>query len=386
MRRAGLASLVFLLGLNAGCSWVGDYIRGSDNTTPPTPLTEIVQSVSVQRVWQTDVGSGSQGSYVRLVPAVAQGRVYAAGRDGEVLALDAASGNAVWRIDTELSISAGVGLGDGLILVGTDKGEVLALRAENGTEAWRAKVSSEVLAAPRAAGGVTVVRSGDGRFTGLDSRTGERRWVYSYTLPALTLRGAAAPLLGEGVAISGLDNGKLLVLALNNGAPVWEKSIAPPRGRTDLERMVDIDSEPRLAGDVLYAAAYQGNVSAIDLSNGNLLWSRDFSSHAGLAVDARQVYLADEDDQIWALDRRNGATLWKQDGLKGRRLSTPVVQGEYVVFGDFEGYLHWLSRDDGRMVGRVRADGAGIAALQVVDGVLYALGRGGSLGAYRIGG
>jgi outer membrane protein assembly factor BamB len=230
-----------------------------------------------------------------------------------------------------------------------------------------------------------VVRTIDGRFIGLDTESGERLWIYTYTVPALTLRGTAAPLLAQGVAITGLDTGKLLVLSLQDGTPVWEKRIAPPQGRTELERLVDIDAEPRVMDSVLYIVTYQGNVTAIDLRNGNTLWSRDFSSYSGLDVDTRQVYITDDNDTVWALDRRSGGTLWKQTALNRRTLSTPVVNGNYVVVGDFEGYLHWLDTTDGRLVGRVRADKEGIAAAPVVrDNILYVLSNRGTLSAFQL--
>jgi outer membrane protein assembly factor BamB len=275
---------------------------------------------------------------------------------------------------------------DDLVLVGTDEGQVVALQAADGEEAWRARASSEILAVPQGAEGVVVVRTIDGRFVGLDTNTGEQLWIYTYTVPALTLRGTAAPLLAQGVAITGLDTGKLLVLSLQDGTPVWEKRIAPPQGRTELERLVDIDAEPRVVDSVLYIVTYQGNVTAIDLRNGNTLWSRDFSSYSGLDVDTQQVYITDDNDTVWALDRRNGGTLWKQTALNRRSLSTPVtVDGSYVVVGDFEGYLHWLDATDGSLVGRVRADKEGIAAAPVFrNNTLYVLSNGGTLSAFQL--
>jgi outer membrane protein assembly factor BamB len=372
--------------LGSGCGAVGSYLRGSDNTIPPADLTDIPQSIPIREVWSEQVGDAGDG-FLKLAPAVDGQRIYAAGNDGVVTALDLASGAVRWETDTDLDITAGVGLGSTVVLVGSSKGEVLALYRENGEEAWRAKVSSEILAPPRAAEGVAVVRSIDGKFTGLDERTGGRLWVYSYRVPILTLRGTAAPLLAQGVVITGLDTGKLLVLSLRDGAPIWDRTIAPPRGRTELDRMVDIDTEPRVVQDVLYVASYHGNITAINLQDGSVLWSRDFSTYAGLDVDDSRVYISDENDVIWGLDRRDGGTVWSQPALTGRSLSTPVVHGNYVVFGDFEGYLHWLDKNSGRLVGRVRADSDGIKVRPVVfGGVLYALGEGGDLSAFRIGG
>jgi len=377
--------LALLFGVG-GCAWVNNYLAGSDNAPKPAKLEPVEEAVAIEKIWGTRVGSGAKGAFIKLVPAVTEDRIYAASRNGVVKALAADSGQTLWEVDTDLPISAGVGLGAGLALVGASEGQVLALRQEDGGEAWRARVTSEVLAAPRAAADIVVVRSVDGRFTGLDANTGERLWIYSYTMPALTLRGAAPPLLTQNLAVAGLDTGKLLVLSLANGAPIWERTIAPPRGRTELDRMVDIDTEPRVSGGVLYIAAYQGNVTAISLRDGSVLWSRDYSSHAGLDVDARSVYIADASDAVWALDRRSGGSLWKQDKLQGRKLSTPVAGGDYVVIGDFEGYLHWLDKDTGRIVGRTRADKRGVMAAVYGDGRLYVLGAGGSLSAFRAAG
>ncbi|MBS1220436.1 MAG: uncharacterized protein H6R24_66 [Proteobacteria bacterium] len=378
-----LFPLLFLIILSAGCSWFG----GSDNSIPPAKLQDIAQPVGVRQLWETQVGSGAKNQFIRLTPALADGRLYAASFNGVVLALDALSGQRLWETATQLPISGGVGVSDnGLVLVGTNKGQVIALRQDSGQEAWRAQVSSEVLAPPRATSGMVVVRTGDGKFTGLDARTGERRWMYAPAMPALSLRGSAPPVLTRTLVIAGLETGKLLVLSLDKGLPVTEKTIAPPRGRTEIERLIDIDAEPKIFGEYLYLVAYRGSVAAVDMRSGNLLWNRELSSYAGLDVDEGQVYVSDDTDAVLALDRRSGGTLWRQAELTGRRLSAPVATRDHVVVGDFEGYLHWLSKDSGRIVGRIRAAGKAIVAPPLAAGdTVFVQGQSGALGAFRAG-
>jgi outer membrane protein assembly factor BamB len=380
-----LAAVILLCA--PGCSWIGDYLAGADNAIPPAELLPVDHPITIRKLWDTRVGSGTEGAYIRLLPAIDEGRIYAASHDGVVMALDIVNGQPVWKTDTQLAITAGVGLGDGLVLVGTDKGQVLALAETDGTEVWRAQVSSEILATPRAAQNVVVVRSVDGRFTGFSAHNGERLWIYTATeLPALTLRGASAPLLAPGIVIAGLGSGKLLVLSLDKGKPLSQRPIATPHGRTDLERLVDV-SEPKVAGSTLYAAAYQGNITAIDLHDGNTLWSRDISSYVGLDADANRVYITDDRDAVWALDHRQGGTLWKQEELTGRKLSTPTVSEDYLIVGDFEGYLHWLDTENGRIVGRIQVDGKGINAAPLArGGIIYVLTAGGTLSALQVGG
>lgn len=365
----------------AGCSLFGD----KDNAEPPAELPDIKQQVRFHKLWSHDTGKGTDGQFVKLVPVVEADGVYLADRGGRVERLERERGKRVWRHDTDARISAGPGVGEGLVLVGTSDAELIALSSEDGSERWRATVSSEVLALPRIRDGVVVVQTVDGNLAGYAADSGKRLWVFDRSVPVLTLRGTSSPMLLGDTLLAGFASGKLEALEIRSGRQLWETSVAIPRGRSELDRIVDIDADPVLYDRTLYVVSFQGHLAAINLETGRVTWNRDMSAYAGLAVDRGQVYVTDELSQVWALDRFNGASMWKQDKLLRRSLTGPRLIDAYVVVGDFEGYLHLLSQRDGALVGRVRVDRAGIQVPPVVnDGRLYVLGAGGKLVVYTL--
>lgn len=379
-----LAVIGLLVVLSGGCGTVNDYLRGKDNSEPPAALTSFTASVKVQTAWSTRVGAGSDSEYFKLSPSVANGKVFAADRRGRVSAYDAISGRSLWSVETKAPISGGPGSGEGLVLVGTSDGEVLALAEGNGALLWRARVSSEVLSAPRAAEGIVVVRTIDGKLFGLNVQDGKRQWTHDSSVPALTLRSTGAPVIAGGKVLGGFASGRLVALSISDGKVLWETAVAEPHGRSELERLVDISAEPQVAGRMVYATSYQGRVAALDLESGRLVWTRDMSSYAGLTVDDHTVYVTDAKGQVFSLDRRDGRALWKQDKLRARAVTAPETWNDYVVVGDFEGYLHWMARDDGHFVARTRIDDAGILTPPMAVGnLLYVHGKGGILAALR---
>lgn len=369
----------------SGCGWIRHPFGGGAPVEPPAKLTDIRPTLRIQPLWSTRVGSGFGKRYVRVSPGVSDGRVYAADGKGRVAALDAGNGKTIWETDADVPLSAGVGVGDGLVLVGSSNGEVVALDVDDGAIRWRVRLSSEVLSAPQASGGVVVARAVDGRLFGLDASNGARLWVYQGSVPVLTLRGTSTPALVRGAVISGFDSGKVAELGLTDGRVLWEQTVAVPHGRSELDRMVDVDADPRVYAGVVYVVAFQGRIAALDVDSGNMLWTRDISSYAGIGVGSGAVYVSDAHSDVWALDRSTGTSIWKQDALHNRQVTAPGVLDESVVVGDFEGYLHWLARDDGQILARYRADSAGILAAPVVtDNTVYVLGKGGHLTALRV--
>lgn len=376
------ALLPALLLLLSGCGTVTDYLKGDDNAEPAAPLSEIKATIKVTTHWSRNVGKSGKEGLVNLRPVVADGKLYIASGDGQVSALDAKTGKTLWHVDTRARLGGGPGVGDALVLVGTRDGELIALAADDGKEVWRSRVTSEVLSVPSASLGIVVTRAIDGRLFGLSAVDGKRLWTYDRTVPVLTLRGSSSPVLYRGLVIYGSDSGRLTALSQKQGFILWEKSIAFPSGRTELDRIVDIDGDPLVKDDIVYVASYQGSIVALDIKTAKLLWKRNFSSFNGMSADRKNLYVTDDQGNVWAIDRNTGASLWKQDKLLNRQVSGPGVIGDYVVVGDFEGYLHWMSIDDGRFVARTRVDSTGISSLPISDGQrLYSYSKGGTLSA-----
>lgn len=343
----------------------------------PAELEAISPSASLALLWQAGVGSAD--GYV-LTPAVVGSSVYAAAHDGSLARFD--NGRQVWRIDAGRTISGGVGADGRMVVVATTKGEVLAFDS-SGKALWTARVTSEVLAAPQIAEGLILVRSGDNRIFGLDEADGKRKWVYQRSTPALSLRSNVGVTVAGKAVLAGFPGGKLVAIALNNGAAIWEATVAMPKGATELERVSDVTSAPVVAGKEACAAAYQGRVSCFDLASGNHLWSREISSAAGIDADSRNLYVTDDKGAVHALDRVNGATMWKQDKLFMRQVSRPIALGNHVAVGDYQGVVHLLRRENGDFAARFNTDSSGIAAepqrvdrgflVQTRNGGLYAL-------------
>ncbi|MEG5266997.1 outer membrane protein assembly factor BamB [Pseudomonas sp. JDS28PS106] len=373
------AALLALAILAAGCS------SNSKKELPPAELTDFKEEVVLQKQWSHSIGDGQGETYNMLVPAIDGDRIYASDVNGEVMSLDRLTGDVIWEKDLELPVSGAVGVGYGMVMLGTTKGEVIALDSSSGEERWRARVTSEVLAPPATNGDVVVVQTQDDRVIGLDAVTGSQRWIYESTPAVLTLRGTGAPLVTNRLAIAGLSTGKVVALDTSNGVPVWEQRIAIPQGRSELERVVDIDGGLLLSGGTLYVASYQGRVAGLELDSGRVLWQRDASSYSGVAQGFGSVYATLASGTVEGIDERSSSALWSNESLARRQLGAPEVFSSYVAVGDMEGYLHLLSQVDGRFVGRERIDSDGLRARPLVVGdMIYVYGNSGKLEALTI--
>lgn len=372
----------------AGCGTIRGWFGGGDDevsATEPMPLREFAATATANRIWRASVGKGERQIGARQGPVVYSGRVYAAGLTHGVRAFDLHDGSLIWHHETDMRLAGTPGAGDGLVVVGGLDGEVLALDANSGAVRWTATLGNEVLAAPAIGQGVVVVRSNDGLVTAFETSTGEERWFWTREMPLLTVRGADAPVLGPGVAFVGNDDGTLIALNLADGQPMWEQRVGQPDGRTELERMADIDGSPVLDNVTLFASSYRGQTMAIEAPTGRPLWGseRGGSGRMGAAFD--RLVIADREGTVWALDKASGGALWQQDALARRNPGSAAIQDNHAVVGDFEGYLHWLRLDTGELAARTRAGRDPIKGAPVVsDGVLVVQTVGGDLSAYRL--
>jgi outer membrane protein assembly factor BamB len=361
----------------SGCATIQSYIPSipapdwtwlTGSSRKPGPLPELSPSVTPVIAWQASIGKAAGG----FMPLVTADAVYAAAADGTIARFDPANGRVIWRISAGRTLSAGVGAGDSIVVVGTDKGDVLAFDAD-GKAAWTAKVGSEVIAPPRIAEGTALVFSGDGRLYALSTKDGSTRWVYQRANPPLMVRNNAGAVIVRGAVFFGTAGGRLVGLDLKTGAVGWEAAVATPKGATELERIADVTSLPAVDDRYACATAYQGRTACFELVRGSTVWSRDIGSLGGIALDEKYLYVTDDAGAVHALDRSTGASVWKQDKLAQRFVGGPQLIGDQVGVVDAEGWLHLLSTINGAYVGRVATDGNAATSqpMPMVGGVVW---------------
>jgi outer membrane protein assembly factor BamB len=364
--------------LVAGCN-------KSKDTDKPAELTELRNTAQVQRIWSASTGGSAPELRVGLSVALDGESVFAAGIDGEVVAHNLQNGTRLWQTKTKLRLTGGPGAGAGLVVVGASHGDIIALDAATGAIKWKARINSEILSTPAVSADVVLLRAVDGRLTALRAADGTVIWNAEQQVPRLSLRGTGDPIISGDLAVSGFDNGRVLGLALKDGGTAWEAIVAPPSGRTELQRLVDIDSAIKAVDADIYAVTYQGKVARIDRDSGQVWWSRDLSSYSGLATDDDGVYVTTAEGAVVKIGRRTGVELWKQEVLSRRRLSPPVVVGSLVAVADLQGYVHFMDGTNGELVARIKAGGDRVSAAPVTRGdMLVVLDDGGHMTALRV--
>lgn len=357
---------VGVLALMAGCSTLNSLnpFASKPKGNQPAPLAELKGSMAVRTAWKLDIGKSN--SYL-FSPALAGTSVLVAGGEGAIARIDAATGRPLWRIKAPTALSAGVGTDGTILAVGGVKGTVMAFDMD-GKKLWTTQGSSEVLSSPAVGQGMVVVRTVDNRIVGLDARTGEKKWTVQRPSPPLTLRNAPGMVIAGKDVIVAQPGGKLVSLIIATGAPRWEIAVGESRGATELERVTDIGGTPVVVDSDVCAVAYQGRVGCFDLMTGTARWTKELSSDVGVAVDQRFVFASDDKGAVNAFNREGGASAWKNEKLGYRRLSTPVSYGRAVAVGDYQGYVHFLSREDGAFLARAATDGSAVTAVPLVAG------------------
>ncbi|WP_024553588.1 outer membrane protein assembly factor BamB [Franconibacter helveticus 513] len=384
----GLLSVTLL----SGCS----LFSGEEDVVKMSPLPTVQNQFDPQTAWSTSVGDGIGDFYSNLHPAFLDDTVYAADRHGIVKAMNIADGKEVWRVDLSektgwLSrnrpalLSGGVTVAGAHAYIGSEKAQIYALNTADGTIAWQTRVAGEALSRPVVSDGLVLVHTSNGILQALNESDGAVKWTVNLDMPSLSLRGESAPTSAYGAAIVGGDNGRVSAVLMQQGQMIWQQRISQATGATEIDRLSDVDTTPVVVNGVVYALAYNGNLTALDLRSGQIMWKRELGSVNDFIVDGGRIYLVDQNDRLLALNTEGGVTLWTQSDLLHRNLTAPALYNGYLVVGDSEGYMHWINTDDGRFVAQQKVDGSGFLTepvvandkllIQAKDGTLYAITR-----------
>lgn len=375
-RRTLAYASIATLALLAGC--------GDKEIEKPAELVDIQATRKVDRLWSVGLGGGAEHLRLALRPTILDDVLYTASHKGEVVALSATNGRRLWQTRTKLPLSAGPEVAEGVVVVGSSDGDVVALSADNGQELWRRSIASEILARPLIVRDLVVVRTVNGRLEALSLTDGATRWSLDESVPRLTLRGTAPPVLAGDRIIAGFDNGRVLAVDPRSGEVLWDTVVNAPSGRTELERLADIDAPPRVSGSDIFVVGFQGRMAMLALDSGQIWWAREASSYRGFAMDEQNLYLTNADGVLVAMRRSDGAVQWEQDALLRRSLTAPAIDGDAIVVGDLEGFVHWLDKSTGEFVARHKTDGERITNAPVsTDAGVFVQTDGGKLFAFK---
>lgn len=378
-------SSILVLALVTACL-SGCSIFSADDEIEPAKLQKIQQQVELTTLWSARSASSNNHFWANLQMAVSAESLFTADHSGSIVASDLKNGQPQWSVDLDLPISGGLGYGDQKLVFGTIEGQIYVLNASDGGLLWSADVSSEVLSSPAVNSKIVVAQSIDNRLYAFDAKTGEELWQHDAGAPILSVRGNSSSMILNNMVISAFDNGKLIAFNADNGALLWETRLALPKGRTELERMIDIDGQPILVGDIIYSVSYQGRLGALTRGTGRNLWFQDSSSHHSPAHSRGKIFVTEAKNHVVrAFKAGNGEELWNNNQLEYRQLTGPATLGNSVAVADAEGYIHLLDADTGEFVGRTKVGGGGVSAdLLVVDQTLLVQSNNGLISAFKI--
>jgi len=346
-----------------GCNTFFD----KDNTQPPTPLKDFSATKQAKQLWQTQANASSKNENIKLIPALANNTIFTVSPQGTLTAINKETGKIIWQADTKQSITSGVTTNNSLIFIGTKQGYLLALNQNNGELVWKKNIASEILAPAAANNEVALVKSIDGNLTALSTKDGHQLWHFQEKSPDLILRGGSSPQIKNDSVFAGFENGTLVRLDLKSGKQIWQENIAEPKGIFSVQRMIDIDANPAVTDTRVFVVTWQGQLAALNISNGNIIWSTNASSIAGLAHDKDRIYLADQQGNIRAYNANDGKLIWQQNQLIARNLSSPAIIKNNLLVGDAEGWLHWINKETGQFVARSKASDSAIESAPLIE-------------------
>lgn len=379
----GLMRKLFILTfcvLLQACTQIDDYMLGKDNTPKPTPLADLTSKVKLTEKWSVPMGkAGKAGSSLKLRPVIKGSIIYTASANGSVQAFETGSGKLLWSQPLNQSLISGPTIAEGYIAVGTSRSTVVLLRQSDGKELQQFKVSGDALSKPVITGNKVIIKTIDGYLYAFNLKTGEKLWATEHGSPSLILKASSSPVLMGNLALVGFSDGRLDAVEVDSGRVVWQRSIAYASGASDVERLVDIDADPIVRGDIAYLGTYQGYIGALSLSNGQFVWRKSGSVYKNMAMDGQNLYLTDSDDVIWAFDRQNGQVKWKQLALKARGVTEPVILGNRIIVGDKTGYMHVLSTASGELIARQQLSGSIDIPPAIAGNTIYVMTANGKL-------
>jgi outer membrane protein assembly factor BamB len=342
------------------CAQIDDYMLGKDNTPKPGELPAIQSAVKISEKWSIAVGKShrSHRGYLKLKPAISGDTLYVADPQGTVLAVDKSTGAIRWSMDLKQGVVSGPVVGHGVIALGTSNSGLILLNQEDGHERWQANVSGDILSSPLLTKKRVIVKTIDGRIYAFDRLTGKKQWKMDHGTPSLILKVSSSPINMGRLVLVGFPDGKLDAVDKDSGQVIWQRSIVYASGSSDVERLVDIDADPIVQGEVVYLASFQGYVGAMLLSNGQFIWNKPASTYNNLGMDDNAVYMTDSNDTVWAFNKKNGQVQWKQPNLAARGLTAPVVMDHKLLVGDKTGFIHVLNTQQGELMARLKLGGA----------------------------
>ncbi|WED44377.1 outer membrane protein assembly factor BamB [Legionella cardiaca] len=366
------------------CTHIDNYMLGKDNTPAPSELEPIKPKVALQEKWSVPVSSKATAN-LKLKPQIVANIIYTADANGLVQAVDKSNGKLLWSKKLANGIVSGPSVSAGVVALGTDSSNVILLKQVDGSELWRAKVSSEVLSKPIISNSKVIAKTIDGNLYALDLVSGKQLWISEHGAPSLILKASSSPVvLANKLVLVGYSDGKMDAVDLETGRLVWQRSIAYASGASDVERLVDIDADPIVRGDVAYLASYQGYVGALSLVDGQFIWRKPASVYKNMAIDGNTLYFTDSEDVVWAINRQNGQVNWKQVALKARGLTEPVVMGNRIIVGDKTGLLHVLAKSSGDLISRAQLSGSITTAPSISSNSIYVMTSNGKLNRFSV--